>query len=188
MLIGFCGPEGAGKTTAAAIVARDYGLATLPFARPLKEMLAAIGVPERHLYGTPEEKAEPLAMLGGKSARHAMQTLGTEWGRECIGKGFWGDLWEARVASLSGAVADDVRFANEAERIKRMGGHVICIVRSEAQLDAKPADKHKSADFLSVPRDAVVLNYSTTKGLRYRLQDVLGGLGYELPASTAAAT
>ena len=190
MLIGLCGPEGAGKTTAAKIIARDYGAALVPFARPLKVMLSALGIPERHLYGTPEDKAEALEMLCGKSARHAMRTLGTEWGRECIGAGFWGDLWEQRVIPLGFVVADDCRFPNEAERVKRLGGHVIRIVRSEADLVAPPADakkKHPSAEHLAVKADAVVLNYSTPKGLRYRLQEVITGLGYALPASTTPA-
>jgi hypothetical protein len=167
MIIGLTGPEGAGKSTAAKLLADMYGLEVLPFARPLKDMLQALGVPRRHLWGSPIEKAEPLAILNGKSAREAMQTLGTEWGRVHIGEGFWGDAWEARARAAGGVVADDCRFANEVERVRRMGGLVVCIVRDMA--DFRRVPKHPSEDFASLDRDRLVLNAGTTDELQQNL-------------------
>lgn len=169
--IGIIGPEGAGKTTAARILECVHGYQRVPFAAPLKRMIEALGVDPKHLYGTPADKAAPLAIFGGKSARHAMQTLGTEWGRVCIGDGFWGDAWEVEADKYSRVVADDVRFPNEAERMRRRGGIVICIVRGAADATRKP--RHASEDFLAVPFDHVVVNDGTVEQLADALAHIL---------------
>lgn len=138
LVIGLCGAEGAGKSTVAQVLEQYYGATVLPFAAPFKRMLAEIGVPDAHLYGTPEQKAQPLELLAGHSARYAMQTLGTEWGRECMGPDFWATIWRAKVqkivASYDGrkhpivVVADDVRFGSEVSAIRDYGGTVLCVV------------------------------------------------------------
>lgn len=167
-VIGLIGPEGAGKTTCAAILEGQHGYVRLPFAAPLKRMLAALGVPDRHLYGTPEEKAAPLPIFGGKSARWAMQTLGTEWGRQCIGDGFWGDVWERQASAAPRVVTDDVRFLNEAARVHRMGGRIVCVVRSPSDFNREP--KHASEDFAAVPFDALVINDGSIEQLAEKLE------------------
>lgn len=171
-VIGLIGPEGAGKTTSAAILEGQFGYMRLPFARPLKQMIASLGVAEKHIYGTPADKAAPLALFGGKSARWAMQTLGTEWGRECIGQGFWGDVWESS-ARTGCVVADDVRFANEAERVKRLGGIVVCVVRNADDFNREP--QHASEDFASVPFDVLVVNDGSIERLASRLEAAVCG-------------
>lgn len=170
-VIGLIGPEGAGKSTCAAILEGRHGYARLPFAAPLKRMIAALGVHDRHLYGTPEDKAAPLAIFGGKSARWAMQTLGTEWGRECIGAGFWGDVWESQAGGLERVVSDDVRFPNEAERVRRMGGVVLCVVRSPDDFNREP--RHASEDFAAVKFDALVVNDGSIERLAVQLDAAL---------------
>jgi hypothetical protein len=158
-VIGFTGPAGAGKSTAAGLLVRKWCASSLPFARPLKTMLTAFGVPHENLYGTPEQKAEPLDLLCGHSARHAMQTLGTAWGR-ALGPDLWVRAWqrEAHVALRLGAtiVVDDVRFPNEAEAVRAMGGTIIQIVRSPAELEREPA--HVSENFAALPFDHRIIN------------------------------
>jgi hypothetical protein len=167
-VIGLCGPEGAGKSTAAAILAEEFPFTVRPFAKPLKDMLRAIGVPEVCLTGSPEQKESPLDIFGGKSARHAMQTLGTEWGRNCITPDFWTRAWLATHCPYwTGVLADDVRFPQEVDAIKKLGGRVICIVRSWADFDRVP--KHPSEDFAKLPFDQVVWNDGTIETLRKRL-------------------
>ena len=81
-LIGFCGAAGAGKTHAATLLARDWGYSRVRFAGPLKAMLHALGLTEADTDGA--AKDQPADLLGGRTPRHAMQTLGTEWGRALI--------------------------------------------------------------------------------------------------------
>lgn len=171
-VIGLIGPEGAGKSTAAKILEYSHDYTRLAFATPLKRMLESLGVPSRHLFGTPADKAEPLAILGGKTARHAMQTLGTEWGRQCIGPGFWGDVWESQVGVLPRVVADDVRFPNEAERVRRLGGAIVLVIRNSADMDRVP--RHASEDFRAVLPDYIVTNNGTIEQLSAKLDHVLG--------------
>lgn len=153
-IIGICGAEGAGKSTVAGIL-RRAGYAVHPFAAPLKSMLRALGVPKENLYGTPEEKEEPLPLLCGLSARKAMQFLGTEWGRQCIGPEIWVNAWEESIPMHSvRVVADDVRFENEAELIRQLGGTIVRVDRPSAYRDIV----HASENYLAIRPDIIIRN------------------------------
>lgn len=131
-LIAFAGKQGAGKTTISRMVKQELGGRIVPFAAPIKDMLASVGVDQRHLYGTQDEKLEPVELLCGKSARYALQTLGTEWGRETIGQTIWTGMWTKRVRELleSGCnvYCDDVRFPSEIDLVNELGGTVFYLV------------------------------------------------------------
>lgn len=127
MIIGFCGKAGAGKSTAAAYLAERHGFVRVRFADPLKDMLRALGLNEREIEG--DLKEMPCDLLKGTSPRRAMQTLGTEWGREIIHSDLWINAWSRRVNGLARVVVEDVRFNNEAMAIKRAGGKLCRIVR-----------------------------------------------------------
>lgn len=184
--IGISGPLGAGKSMAAKLlsysVSVDYGPTAIhPFAAPLKRMIGALGVDDKYLYGTQAEKELPLDVFGGLSARYAMQTLGTEWGREHFGPFFWCAAWRATLPKGVCAIADDVRFPSEADTIFALGGCVIRLVRDLAD-ENKPA-QHASEDFTKVPYSFRVVNDKCPTILRERL---LTGLN-EWQASQAAA-
>lgn len=179
MLIGLSGPEGAGKSLAAKLLSASLKTPIVPFAGPLKKMLEAAGVPPRNLYGTPADKLEPLPMLCGKSARHAMQTLGTEW-RDTIGRDLWLNLWSANAGES--AIADDVRFSHEAEAILSRGGCIIRIVRSLA--DENRQAHHASEAFQSVPFTFRVVNDKCPTLL---LQNLTNGLNHWSASRNPAA-
>lgn len=128
-IIGLSGLAGSGKSTAATYL-QSKGYELVKFAGPLKDAMRALGLTDYHIEG--EGKERPCALLQGKTPRHAMQTIGTDWGRDLIGPHFWVGLWEARANEIldSGGlvVADDVRFPNEAEAIRKLGGRVIRLV------------------------------------------------------------
>jgi hypothetical protein len=139
--IGFCGPAGAGKSTAAEHLVRHWRFSRVRFAGPLKAMLLALGLDAEQVDGS--RKEEPTPLLCGRTPRQAMQWLGTEWGRNLIGDGFWIEAWRAAVeregarrgygaVPLKLIVADDVRFANEAKAIRDQGGIVVRIERRGA--------------------------------------------------------
>jgi hypothetical protein len=127
IVIGIRGPIGSGKSSIAKrLAATQENCEVISLASPLKKMLRAAGVPQENLYGTTAEKDAPLPMLCGRNGRYAMQTLGTEWGRQLIGPRIWLNLWRHEVLK-SGAdlvVCDDIRFADEADEIRDMGGIV----------------------------------------------------------------
>ena len=85
MIIGFCGPIGAGKSTAAKHLVNAMGFKRLPFAGTLKAMGRAFGLTDEEVDG--DRKTIPSPLLAGKTPREFMQLLGTEFGRNLIDKG-----------------------------------------------------------------------------------------------------
>jgi hypothetical protein len=159
-LIAFCGRKGSGKDTAGIILA-DYGFKLLKFADPLKAMVRAalrtIGIPEdlieRYVEG--DLKEVPLEVWEGRSTRYAMQTLGTEWGRGCIGDCLWVNMFKYRAMNCDLVYCTDVRFPNEVAAIQSLGGKTYRIARPG--LDT--SDQHASEagiDLLDV--DGVIHN------------------------------
>jgi hypothetical protein len=132
VIIGITGAAGAGKTTAAEELVQSQGFVRVRFAGPLKDMLRSLGLSVEEIDGPLKE--QPCALLGGKTPRHAMITLGTEWGRYMIHTDLWINAWKQRVVSLpedAKVVCDDVRFPNEVQTIRSMGGRIIHINRPE---------------------------------------------------------
>lgn len=132
MIVGLTGKAGAGKSTVSQYLVDEYGFKLLPLAQPLKEMLWALGVDAHYTHGGKKEEVHPL--LNGWTARHAMQTLGTEWGRRCLGDDFWVNLWRQNALAHAkfDVVCDDVRFENEVKMIKSMGGKILNVTRNAA--------------------------------------------------------
>ena len=139
----FAGRRGSGKSTASAVLV-DEGFVDVKFADPLKNMMRAFyktcgvsGVDtERKLEG--DLKEAPCEWLMGKTPRHAMQMLGTEW-RDLIDTDMWSNIFTKRVES--GEVGDrivcsDFRFPHEARVLEALGAHTYRIVRPDATDDA----------------------------------------------------
>lgn len=132
MIIGLSGYAGSGKSTAAAALV-DIGWSQRKFAGPLKAMMRAL----LDAQGATPEKIERMIegdlkevsslYLGGQTPRYAMQALGTEWGRLRLTDSIWVD---AALRTVKGpTVFDDVRFDNEAEAIRALGGIIVRIER-----------------------------------------------------------
>jgi hypothetical protein len=123
-IIALVGNAGAGKSTVAEYLMEVHRYKLVKFAGPLKTMLRAIGLDDEEIEG--ERKEVPCDLLCGKTPRHAMVTLGTEWGRDLIGVNFWSGLWQEDAAmhinSGYNVVVDDVRFENEMNAVCAMGG------------------------------------------------------------------
>ena len=132
-VLGITGRAGSGKTTAADVLVKA-GWKRVKMAGPLKDMLRSIGLTDRHIEG--DLKEVPCDLLCGQTPRHAMITLGTEWGRDIIGGNLWVGLARQRIMQAMSegynVVVDDVRFNNEADIIRDLGGTVLEIRRDGA--------------------------------------------------------
>jgi hypothetical protein len=157
MIIGISGYAGSGKSTAAAALV-DIGWSRRKFAAPLKNMIrsllidqgASAAMCERMVEG--DLKEVPSQMLGGQTPRHAMQALGTEWGRMRLSDSLWVD---AALRTVSGpTVFDDVRFGNEANAIRALGGIIVRIDRP----GVGPVNGHESE---RLPGGPVVMVWNT---------------------------
>lgn len=143
-IIGIVGAKGCGKSTLGSWLATEHHFKHLPLAKPIKDMLTFIGLTEDHLNG--HLKEAPCHLLAGKTPRHAMQTLGTEWGRKLISENIWLNLWRQQAASHPKIVCDDVRFANEVQAIKDMGGTIIRVRRPNG---SEGSSNHESELYFS---------------------------------------
>ncbi len=132
MIIGFTGGMGCGKSTAIEQlenflpIKQRVRIKLIKFAAPLYDM-------QEYIYRRISKVYERSADF--KKDRKLLQWLGTDFGRE-IDKELWVKLWKADAIgwhAISGytVVSDDVRFDNEAQAIKDMGGYVIKIVRND---------------------------------------------------------
>ena len=130
-LIGFVGYKESGKSEAARFFARDYFWGHYTMAGPLKEMLMSMGLTYNQVFGT--EKEKPCDLLCGNTPRHAMQTLGTEWGRDLIGRNIWTNVMETKINSnlekCPGICIEDIRFPNEFGMIEKLEGTLVKIER-----------------------------------------------------------
>lgn len=167
-IIGFLGRKGSGKSTCAKWCHRRYGSVNVPFAGNVKELARRIlpDVPERFWFGTQEDKAEPLVVGWGDvsvpeadeyngvcytSGREIMQRLGND-ARLILGERVWVDAVMMKIDQTNYSVytIDDVRYHNEVERIKRVGGYVVKLYNeslpnddehpSESETDRIPAE------------------------------------------------
>jgi hypothetical protein len=140
--IGIAGYKGCGKSLVADYLCQARKFEILKFADPLKDMLRAIGLSDSHIEG--DKKEVPLSLLCGKTARHAMQTLGTDWGRGMLGDSLWVNLWTDRARVMhqfdDKVVADDVRFENEIDAIHQLGGIVIYVRRGGCGSDGHASE------------------------------------------------
>ena len=131
-LIAFCGAKGVGKSTLAhLLVCNSPGLIKMAFADPLRLMLEVIGISSH--YHT-DNKTEPIPFLpGNPTARHLLQTLGTEWGRDCVHTDIWAVTASRRFEIIQDqghtVVVDDMRFPNEYELVRESGGIVVRVSR-----------------------------------------------------------
>ena len=141
-LIAFTGRARSGKDTAADHLVKKYGYEKRSFATQMKSGI-------RHMFNLTEDQVNgkskddsSLELTTDKSvsARHLLQTLGTDWGRNMIDPGIWiheiSNQFEImkNLDNCPGMVISDLRFVNEAEWVKSEKGIVININRSTKKI------------------------------------------------------
>jgi len=172
-LVGFSGKAGSGKSVCSEAMT-SLGFELVKFADPLKIMLRAYysycGLSEeeieQRIEGSLKEKPDPF--LNGRSPRHAMQTLGGDWGRDLIDKELWTTAWRNRALNMLNAgrnvVVDDLRYANEEKAIRDLGGMTCLVTRPVT----KDVPSHSSEEHV-IDADEVVENTGTVEDLRRRI-------------------
>jgi hypothetical protein len=129
---------GCGKTTIANFLCSQHGFKRVGLADPMRAMLRALLEDYGHtMCGAANflarDKEKPTVLPYRPTARHMLRTLGTEWGRTCIGPKFWTEIWRSKVDEWledeQSVVCDDLRFPEELDAVLDLGGEVWRIER-----------------------------------------------------------
>lgn len=190
-LIGICGYAGAGKDTAAAYLVERYGYERRAFADKLRDL--AYQANPRLTSGPQNYRGqlrEIVDTFGWDSAkrespdvRELLQGLG-QGCRSIFGDNFWVNLilpqWAFHGWAQKRIVIADVRYPNEVERIRLLGGMVVRVERP----GIGPLNGHVS-EHQSIRADQTVSNITGEPEVLHRaldriLQRTAGG--QEVPA------
>lgn len=147
-LIGFTGNAGVGKTSAQLYMEIKYDYKSYNMADPLKKIGEIVGFEQDELYGTQKQKLKKNKHWN-VSARKFLQIFGTEICKTQLEKALpemkniWIRCFEKYYKKNKCDIAvGDIRFADEAETIKKLGGFVVKISR---EVDTSPEFmKHSS--------------------------------------------
>lgn len=137
LLIGFAGHIASGKSFVASNAKSRIGGVQVQFATPLYEILNKFD-PAIFEGMTQEAKLEPFAMKPEWSRREALQKFGTEIIRHQINMDAWIDIFKRTVGAWHRqevpVLCADVRFPNEIDVIREMGGIVVWLSRPSTEV------------------------------------------------------
>lgn len=182
-VIGFVGKMKSGKTTGAKHLVDTQLYTRLRVADGLKKMLRdGLGVPEEYIDG--HLKNAECEQLCGVTARHAMITLGTEWGRNLIHPDLWVKCIDTQMRELiyrghGKFVIDDIRFLNEEKWLKalnKQSGNYVFDARLIRVLrkDGDNSSTHQSeVEQESIIADATIYNDYTLAMYYESINDIV---------------
>jgi hypothetical protein len=178
MIIGLTGYARSGKDTVANILVDNYKYNRLAFADKIRQLLTEIDpILEngQRLSSTLEEYGWDIAKAKPE-VRRLLQTLGVG-ARKMFGDNFWVDRALGEVAPanyyLYNFVVTDVRFKNEADKIKTKGGQIWRVKR----LGVGAVNNHVSESEMDDYKvDQILINNGTIEDLELLVKTRMNGL------------
>ena len=183
-VIGITGFAQVGKDTAAGFLI-EQGFTRLAFADILRESVYNLNpIVEMPLPDAPDHWARVQDLVDWKGwdvakveypeIRGLLQRMGTEVGRDLYGENFWVDRVMAQIDPKGDYVITDVRFPNEAEAVRAIGGQLWRIERPGVRgINAHVSEAHVT----SILVDVIIPN---TGDMDHYRQVVLHAAGLEL--------
>jgi len=172
-VITLVGQAGSGKTEVAQHLVMNHDYVRVRFAGILKDMCRVLGLTDQQIEG--DLKEEPASLLLDQTPRYAMQTLGTEWGRNLIHQDLWSHAWKVKVTQklLDGhkVVCDDCRFMNEERFVRMIHPSEIWYIRRK-DLPEK-MDHSSEQDFGDIVVDRTIKNYGSIGDLKTAVDSIL---------------
>ena len=181
MIIGICGLIGSGKGTVADILVNTHKFTKISFADKLKDGVASVfGWDRKMLEGDTDESRQWRELKDDfwsnetkmeVTPRLVLQLFGTDCMRNGFDDGIWVSLVKKEFLDNPGRnyVIPDVRFANEVDMIRDVGGEVWEIKRGpdpewliEYKTNGKEPKVHASEwKWIKSKKDLVIENNST---------------------------
>jgi hypothetical protein len=133
MIIGLSGYAQSGKDATANLLCLNYDYKRIAFADPMRHALQTINPRLDSItrvsdlvddYGWDVAKKNP-------EVRRLLQVIGTDFGRKMLGDDVWVKMAVRDLRQGDRVVISDVRFPNEADAIKKLGGTVWRINRKD---------------------------------------------------------
>lgn len=159
-LIGFAGRKGSGKDTCAAALVAKMGFQRFAFADCMKDYCKDLfDLNDDQLHGASKDEPDDRY---GHTPRRLLQMFGADFIRDMVSKDFWIAKFRKymleRLDDDAPVVVSDVRFQNEVDIIRELGGRVYLINRTGLE----STDSHKSEDAESLRGITAVINNSWT--------------------------
>ena len=166
IIIGITGKAGSGKDTLASYL-ESQGFIKLSFGSAVKDIVSIVtGWPRDFVEGINEERQLRETLIHpeyNKTCREMMQFIGTDLFRKQLNDNIWVNIIKNKIESdkiNNKFVITDVRFDNEAQMIKSIGGNIIQINRQNIhQLN------HISENGITIDVDYIIENNGTISDL-----------------------
>lgn len=178
--IGLAGWARSGKDTVADYLVEKYEYTKMSFAAPMKEAMYRLNprITINELSNTPLRVGVDVYGWDGlkdrsPDVRGLLQRFGTEVGRQMFGGDFWVNTAIKQIPDGAKAVFSDVRYPNEADAIRKLGGTVWRVQRP----GVGPANDHESEHALNnYDFDGIIDNRESLESLRSRVGYLVAAL------------
>lgn len=174
-----------GKSTAAKWL-WTHGFTIVSFANPVRNMainmLMSLGYNEKQAYELVTTRKHEVIPELGVTGRHILRKLGTEFGRDLIHPDLWVMCSRNALRTVNPVANDDLRFPNEFDLIKELGGEA-WRVTSERPGFVPPDASHASDGLLEgFPFDRHLRNDGTLAEFHSQVLDALNAYYGQNPA------
>lgn len=179
-LIGLSGLKGSGKDTVADVLVEEFGWVKVGMSDALHEYLSVLNpridgtftyndlVNE---YGYVEAKTNP-------EVRRLLQVFGTDIFRDMVDENFWVNKTREKVQGFLDrgidVVVTGIRFPNEADMIKTLGGALVEVIRSSDMKDTHPSENQMG----DIPMNWYVLNTGSLEMLKFQARGLVEWVQY----------
>lgn len=203
ILIGWCGIAGSGKDEAGNVCQKYGFIKKCFSDTLKKHLIAHFLVPykinykHKNLYGSQEDKEEPIVLTSPLfempkwfieyaarysyvsdgniifNIRSLMQYYGTDLYRNKYGEDYWIDRTFNNLSPDGLYYNSSVRFINEANAIKKLGGYLIKIIRPNAPYISNMGHKSETEIKLIKNVDYIINNNGTLVEFQLKCEEVI---------------
>lgn len=185
-IIGFAGPAGVGKNTAALALSTEWQTQALAIAGPLYDGLSGLMGIETSVITLAElcedrdYKRQPTTSLGNLTPRRALQLFG-DWVRGTMGQDYLLKRLDHRIAHLEDfqdtpeiVAITDIRTEAETSWVRRQGGLVVHIGRPEGDQPERDSADHSTEQPLTLHQsDLYMFNVGSVDDLHAQVRSLV---------------